>query len=76
MGPNYTRMHRCLIQGEEDKEIHYYNGYLLRRAKGLGIPCPSLEMVTAMAMSKVVMKRKERGAIPFGIGKSRKEPKW
>lgn len=46
--------------------VDYYNGYILRRAAQLGIPCPRNEMILSIVKGKIAMNSKElNGHIPL-----------
>ena len=66
-GRNRSTMLMEATQGKETN-IDFYSGYLLRRAKELGIDCPRLDMITSMVKGKQGMRRSRKGSyIPFQI---------
>ena len=66
-GKNRSTMLMEVTQGKETN-IDFYSGYLLRRAKELGIDCPRLEMITSMVKGKQGMRRSGMASyIPFKI---------
>lgn len=66
-GKNRSTMLMEVTQGKETN-IDFYSGYLLRRAKELGIDCPRLEMITSMVKGKQGMRRSGIASyIPFKI---------
>ena len=66
-GKNATTMLQAVRKGKRT-DIDFYNGYLVSRAKELGIDCPHLEMMVAMVKGKQAMKSRERNTlIPFKV---------
>jgi 2-dehydropantoate 2-reductase len=64
-GRNRTAMLQAVMDGKETG-IDFYNGYLMRRAKELGIDCPRLELIISMVKGKQSMRRREKNSyIPF-----------
>ena len=66
-GRNHTAMLRDVRTGERT-DIDYFNGYLLKRAKAMGVHCPLNEMLVSMVKAKGVMKSHEKNSyIPFAL---------
>lgn len=64
-GRNRTAMLQAVMGGKETG-IDFCNGYLIRRAKELGIDCPRLELIISMVKGKQSMRRREKNShIPF-----------
>ncbi|TVY82648.1 putative 2-dehydropantoate 2-reductase [Lachnellula suecica] len=68
-GGNSTTMLQEIKDGKRSG-VEFYNGYLVRRATELGIPCPHNEMLLAMVNAKsTIRKRRDDSYIPIRNGR-------
>jgi 2-dehydropantoate 2-reductase len=64
-GKNRTSMLQAVMDGKRTN-IDFHSGYLLGRARQLGIDCPNLEMMVAIVKGKQAMISREKNSyIPF-----------